>query len=484
MRINLYNSEGIYKIIRVISRNPRSPLQRPDDEKTECFNENDHGKKMDKKRPYYPACVIAFLIVLAFGIFTVCQVYLLKDNYPVSKLWVGSDYICIYNATQNLIQGVSLYENTWLFMPDYLKQLAVALNLYQIDNASWYCYPPLLAYLNYPLVYFDMDTASRLMFFLLIISIFSAYALINSSYESIGGKDRKIIFLCGVIIIVLSSPFYFLILRGHMVGVVFLLLAMGIYLFKKDNLLCSVCFALSIGAIVFPALLFVPLLLFRRYKVFLLTLLSLAILILIDLGGWLEFIQGPILDRIDRPLVGPDNCSLANTCRYFMLILNKSSSFMGLSRIPILYVKEIALTVYLILLCVMAFADFKIRKKSSCFDKEVEISLLMMYCPFMIAIPQNSYQYNLVIVILLIPALCSLTQKFKRPMPKIVLWALMTGIFLSQMQARFIQNLINLKPDFFYFFQAFGLFLIMIGCVLFKFWFWRVGSRGILRSDI
>ena len=68
-------------------------------------------------------------------------------------------------------------------------------------------------------------------------------------------------------------------------------------------------------------------------------------------------------------------------------------------------------------------------------------------------------------------------------MPKIVLWALMTGIFLSQMQARFIQNLINLKPDFFYFFQAFGLFLIMIGCVLFKFWFWRVGSREILRSD-
>jgi len=444
---------------------------------------------MDKKRPYYPACIIAFLIVLAFGIFTVCQVYLLKDNYPVSKLWVGSDYICFYNATQNLIRGISLYNNTWLFMPDYfkdyLKELMVVFELYQIDNVvSWYCYPPLFASLNYPLVYFDMDTASRLMFFLLIISIFSAYALINSSYESIDGKDRKIIFLCGVIIIVLSSPFYFLILRGHMVGIVFLLLAMGIYLFKKDNLLCSVCFALSIGSIVFPALLLVPLLLFRRYKVFLLTLLALAILILINLGGWLEFVQGPIIDRLDRRLVwGPDNCSLANTFKYFMLILNKFSSFMGLSHIPALYVKEIALTVYFILLSAMAFTDFKIRKKSSYFGKEVEISLMMMYCPFMIAIPQISYQYNLVIVILLIPALCSLTQKFKRPIPKIVLWTLMTGIFLSQMQAHFMQNLINLKPCFFYFFQSFGLFVIMIGCVLFKFWFWRVGSREILRIN-
>ena len=50
---------------------------------------------MELKKPYYPACVIAILIALLFGIFTICQVYLLKDTYPVNKLWVGSDYICL-----------------------------------------------------------------------------------------------------------------------------------------------------------------------------------------------------------------------------------------------------------------------------------------------------------------------------------------------------------------------------------------------------
>ena len=59
----------------------------------------------------------------------------------------------------------------------------------------------------------------------------------------------------------------------------------------------------------------------------------------------------------------------------------------------------------------------------------------------------------------------------------------MTGIFLSQMQAHFIQNLIDIQPYFFYFFPAFGLFLVMIGGVLFKLWFWRMGSGGMLQSS-
>jgi hypothetical protein len=74
-------------------------------------------------------------------------------------------------------------------------------------------------------------------------------------------------------------------------------------------------------------------------------------------------------------------------------------------------------------------------------------------------------------------------RKFKKPIPGIILWTLMTGIFLSQMQARFIQSLIDIKPDFFYFFPAFGLFLVMIGGVLFKLWFWRMDSGGMVQGS-
>jgi hypothetical protein len=148
-----------------------------------------------------------------------------------------------------------------------------------------------------------------------------------------------------------------------------------------------------------------------------------------------------------------------------------------------MHVDKIALIIYAAAFCAMAVADIQIRKKHSPLDQEAELSLIMMYFPFMIAIPKNSYAYNLVLPVLLVPVLCSLMQKFKKPVPKIILWTLMTGIVLTQMQAHFLQNLIDIKNYFFYFFPAFGLFLVMIGCVLFKLWFWRMGSGGMLQSS-
>ncbi len=343
--------------------------------------------------------------------------------------------------------------------------------------------PPIPAYLNYPLSYFDMETASQLMFFILMAAVLCAFALISSSFESIPAKDRKIIFLCGVIIIALSHPFYFLIVRGHPVGIVFLLLAMGIYLFKRNNPLSSVCFGLSIGMIIFPVLILVPLLLLRRYKIFIFTLLSLALLVLLCPGLWLEFFKGPVFDRLNRPLQMMDNCSLENTFVFCILFMNKLLSYLGLPQFRVMYGSAAALIIYTVAFCTMAVADIQIRKKHSPLDQEVELSLIMMYFPFMIAVPKNSFHYNLVLLILLIPALCSLLQKLKKPIPGIILWTLMTGIFLSQMQAHFMQNLIDIKPYFFYFFPAFGLFLVMIGGVLFKLWFWRMDSGGILQSS-
>jgi len=429
---------------------------------------------MALQKPYYPACVIAILIVLSFGLFNICQLYLLKDSYPVSKLPIGSDYISIYTATQNLIRGISPYENRWYSyspMPDYLNDLFVFFNINK--GSSWYCYPPILAYLNYPSMYLDIDTALRLMFFLLIIAVLGAYALINSSFESIGGRDKKIIFLCGIIIIAFSHPFYFLIARGHMIGLVFLFLAMGLYLFKKNNSLSSVFFALAIGMIIYPVLLLVPLLLFRRYKIIVLTILSLALLVLFCPHLWLEFFKKHLFDRFQEAgyMVLEDNCSLATTCSFLLIFLNKLFSIIGLEKFRVLYSNVAALGIYAFILCTMALADMKIQKKHSPLEPDVELSLMMMYFPFMIAIPKNSFHYNLVLLILLVPALCALIQKLKKPMPGIILWTFMVGIFLSQMQVRFIQNLIDLDFQFFYFFPAFGLFLVMIGCVLFKLWF-------------
>ena len=433
---------------------------------------------MELKRPYYPACVIAILIALSFGLFNICQVYLLKDNCPVSKLWVGSDYCCFYNATQNLIRGFSPYKPGWYSdtIPDHFKDpsIIVAKN----KELPWYCFPPLLAYLNYPLVYFDMDTASRLMFFLLIAAVISAYALINSSFQNMEGKDRKIIFLYGLIIIFLSYPFYFLIVRGHMIGITILLIAAGIYLLKKNPVICSICFGLSIGMFLFPVLIIVPLFLFRRYKILIYTFLTFFLLILFCPGLWWFYLKNILAVYFVTIDLLALNCSLANTFHYFSIFFEK---IMGLAGLPfrITFYNKAALAAYTLMFFAMTLADYKVRKKCGTLDMNTGIALILMYLPFMIAVPRTVYQYDLVILILLIPALCSLTQILKKPMPQPVFWLFSAGIALSQMQAHSLQNLFQPKYALFHFFPAFGLFLVMIGCVAFKLWFWRVCPRGM-----
>jgi len=427
--------------------------------------------------------VIAILIVLSFGLFNISQLYHLKDTYPVSKLPVGSDYLCIYSATQNLMRGFSPYKPGWYsdtIIPDHFKHPSVVFA--KNKELPWYCYPPVLAYLNYPFAYLDINTAPRLMFFLLIGAVLSAYALINSSFKNLEGNDKKIIFLYGLIIILLSYPFYFLIVRGHMMGIVILLIAAGIYLLKKNPVICSICFGLSIGMFLFPVLIIAPLFIFRRYKIMIYTFLTFFLLILFCPGLWwfyLKNILGEYFVTIDFLAF---NCSLASTFHYFTIFFEK---IMGLAGFPfhIKFYNEVALASYALMFFAMTLADYKVRKKCGTLDRNIEIALILMYVPFMIAVPSTVYQYALVMLILLIPALCSLTQILKKPMPQPVFWLFSGGIALSQIQAHSFQNLFQPKYDLFHFFPAFGLFLVMLGCVAFKLWFWRAYPRRMQETS-
>jgi len=314
------------------------------------------------------------------------------------------------------------------------------------------------------------------MFFLLITAVLCAYFLTAVSFESFMDHERTMMLLCGMVIVALSHPFYFLISRCHQVGIVFLLIGMGVYLLKRENVLCSICFALAIGMIVFPVLILIPLLLFRRYVYVMLILVFCALLILMAPDLWFEFFQRVVFERLGQAAYGIDNCSLANTCRFVIMFVNNVFSSLGLPQLSLLHVSEYALAVYALLLCAMVIADVKIRKNCGVIGNEAEICLTLMYFPFMIAIPGTSFYYNLVLLILLVPALCFMVRAVHTPVPPFIMWAIAGGIFLSQMQVRIIQNLIDEQGSFFYFFPGFGLFTVMIGCVLLKWW---IAGRGL-----
>jgi hypothetical protein len=359
-----------------------------------------------------------------------------------------------------------------------LEHLKDQIFMAKIEGVSWYTYPPIPAYLNYPFVYFfEMETAARLIFFLLIAAVFSAYALINSVFQNIEGKDRKIILLSGVCILLLSYPFYYLIVRGHMTGIVIMLYAMGIYLLKKNNPVSGLCLGLAIGMIAYPALIVVPLFLFRRYKILIYTFFTLCLLYLYCPGLWWDFFISKVILYLDVHGWWAESCSLAHTFFYFSIIFKKMMSLAGLHSLGNIfynYYNAASMAVYVLLLFAMLLADYKIKKKYAILDANIEIVLILMYIPFMIAVPKVVILYALVMLLALIPAMCSLMQILVKPMPKLIFLLISVGIALSQIQAQTFQNLFQPKYSFFHFFPAFGLFLVMIGCVMFKLWFWKV----------
>jgi Glycosyltransferase family 87 len=432
---------------------------------------------MKTKRPYLPACVIAILVAGAFGLFNLCQLYLLKDSYPVSKMQVGGDYTVFFAGTEALMTGVDTQTHGYWYRPETLMQ---GLTPYA---AYGYWFPPVAAYLNYPLWLLGLETARQCMFFILIVAVICSYGLINSSFLNIEKKHRATILMCGVITVLLSYPFYFLIVRGHFLGIVILIFAMGIYLYTKNNPVCGVCFGLSIGIFIFPVLILAPLLIFRRYKILLYTLATLILLFLCCPEQWLYFLKKIVLLRVATRDVMPENCSMANTFHYFAIFLERILSMTG-CKVSIGFFNQASFAAYILMFFAMMLSDYAVKIKHGMLDIHTETALALMYVPFMIAVPKITVQYNLVMLLLLIPALCSLVQTLKKSPPQPVLWLLTGGIALSQIQAHAFQELLNCNYFLFHFFPAFGLFLVMIGCLAFKVWLWQADTDRVLSAPV
>ena len=427
---------------------------------------------MQRHTPWYPACIIAVITALLFGVLNIWQIYLLKDVHPVPKLIVGSDYVCFYGATKNLILKGTPYDTSWYTnqIDEYIKPLArFAYN----PNIPWYCFPPVAASLNYPLSFFHIKAAARLSFFLLLASVLTAYGLVVLLCDSAGGKGQRGVFLFGLVTIALSYPVYFLIVRGHLVGITFLLFAAGMYLFKKKNSFCGICLGIATSMFLFPGLIVLPLLLFRRYKIVVSIMATLVVLVLCCPDLWWFFFEGILMHRIDTKDILRQNCSLAAVFLNSSLVLERVASLAGFQINILRFYYEVSLVVYGLLLFCMVFADYTIIKKHSSLGRSLETVLILMYTPFMIGALKVNFPYTLVILLFLIPPLCMLTRTLKRPMPSPIFWLLNGGIALSQFQSQIFETLLNPKLFSCHFFSALGLLMVMIGCVAFKVWLCR-----------
>ena len=231
---------------------------------------------------------------------------------------------------------------------------------------------------------------------------------------------------------------------------------------------------------IYPVLVLAPLFIFRKKKAFIVTIITLLVLILFCPHLWLEFLQEKLLVRATMGGIyfgWGENGSIANTFLWFAIFINKISSFFGLKGVNVSYFIISSFFVYFIMFSIMIVADYKIFKKYNTLDYGTEISSIMMYFPFMVAVPKVAFQYELVILFPLVPMLCFLWQKHNNPMSQKIVLLFIIGIAMSQIQAVALQKLFNPKYEFPHFFPGFGLFLVMISCIVYKFWLYKEMSH-------
>jgi hypothetical protein len=124
----------------------------------------------------------------------------------------------------------------------------------------------------------------------------------------------------------------------------------------------------------------------------------------------------------------------------------------------------LAMGIFSLLLAGMAVGDWRRPRGDAAAN---ESAGMVMYFPFMIAIPQLVYEYEGVLLIALIPVLCHAWFRSPERVARIWLLLMAFGIALTQIQIAALDRLLGAgRADAF---PGFGLLLILIGGVGYTF---------------
>ena len=321
-----------------------------------------------------------------------------------------------------------------------------------------YVTTPIPAIMNIPLTFLGFQRARTILFVLIPLSVAFSFWMASSLYP-FSLWERNIVLLAGFVSMLLGYPFYFLIERGNIDGWVMLFLTAGLFVYQKwENKWGSgLLFALAIMFKAYPILLFIPLVLYRKWPWLLWVCFWLLILMIISFPWIGEYYS--VLHSRAQGFRFDENGSLIATVALLVIFLGFLN--VSIASTGIVFAPFIAAVVYGILISIVIYVDYKQSKR-----KKFDISVVMMYFPFMVALPKTVYPYSLVICMLLLPMVVYLWKKSIRKYQRIWLAAILLGVSLMQWQAialnKLTQNILaHLIPGL-------GLLIVMIGISAYK----------------
>jgi hypothetical protein len=334
-------------------------------------------------------------------------------------------------------------------------------------EAPRYVYPPLPAQLNLLATHLPYEVVKYLVPFAVLASVLGALVLLNRTFAPPDGRADTVFVLATAGILSLSYPFQFLFDRGNLDGFVLLLVATGLFALDRAGGLSGLLFGLAVALKVYPILLALPLVAKGRWKAVAAMAALLFVLFELSMELWLFFLQDRVLDRGSQFRLD-ENGSLAATLGYVEWLLRRA---LGTQAGTLAEVGPSSLwrPTYLTLLALMVWRDARTRSS----DRRHLCADLALYFPFMIAVPQLAYHYQLVWLLGLLPVVGWLWMSAEGRAERISLVAMTFGIALSQFPAVAMHKMIgSVLP------QAVpggGLLMAMLGAVAVK---WTRAAPG------
>jgi hypothetical protein len=391
-----------------------------------------------KSKASLPAILIALFLVVSFFVIAIGHAISSQTLRFINTLdFPGLDYIDYFRASENILNH---------------------LNPYEIIH-SRYVTTPIPALLNTIFVPFGFERARNMMFLLVVCSVTFGIFLSTSLFP-FSKLDKKRILLGGFISLSLSYPFYFLLYRANIDGWVLLFLCSGLIFMQKSRKewLSGCFFSLAIFFKIYPILILLPILLYRRWRVVMWCGIWLVLLGIAS-SFWLLDFRSTLLERSQSLLRLDENGSLyATTLLTFVLLGSLGVSFKT-NMILISFIPMIVAVIYGSLISIMIYVDYKMGK-----NQRNEIASYALYLPFMVALPQTVYHYSFVVLFILVPTICHLWQR--TPKRSLLLFLMTIGLCLTQWQAIASFNLT--QNVFAHAIPGLGLLLLMATITKFK----------------
>jgi len=394
-------------------------------------------------RSLFPARFLLWSQVVMMGALWAAQAVWQKDVHAVNRAYWGFDFNDFFLAAQAWKAGLDPYA------------------------APRFVTPPLGLALFSPFAGATLQEVRPWIAGAFTLSLLGASALLSRVF--VPADARRAVFWTGAGALFLGFPYFFLLDRLNVDGFVMAFVALFVWAIAREEksphwplaLIAGAALSLGVGLKLYPALLILPLLLARRWRVLGAFAGCLAIQVAWMFPLWVRFVELRLRSRSDYFVVD-DNGSLANTMRFFgdrMNSLIGDRTFLGNPNVWI----GATLWVLLALLGIKAVADARrVAALRAQGDKCHAASLILWYLPFMVSVPKTVYHYEFVGLWLLLPAISALFTRSAEGgwALRFAAWSSVLGLALSQMHTVAWTEM--LRTPIPYYVPGLGLFLLML----------------------